>query len=782
MAGDKAKKESFAIPDDEIDIRLIQQQIANALGKAPPAGKSNSDSKSDDKPKNNDPPPLIKSDSKSKDSGKEEKKEEKKPEKKELPPTIDLFGGSNLKSPLRMKPPTDGEPEIVEIEHPIPREKLTPNPQTERMVKIPFDKGEPAKGDEIKHRIPVEKLTPNIKLSPDGKEIIEQNVQLRPIPKDVEVDKNSFNAPDGSRLIPIQDFNEPVEDGAEIKHRIPVEKLTPEIQYEKSIRASKKQVVEFNYSVGKAMEEINDVNAPEYTVRASMEDGSVPIQGEEIKHRIPIENLPPEIQQEIYKKGVNNQTVQFEYSVGTPMEDINAIGTSDYSIKTPIEDDNTPVDNEIKHRIPIEKLSPNTPLEHSIKDYNDQIVEFDYSVNAPMEDIKMENTLEHSVRIPIEEVEAVNTLEHSIKEERDNKINLEHTVRVPIEEIEAVNTLEHSIPVEKLTPKIELEHSTRVPVEDEEKVNTLEHSVPIEPIEGPQLEHSKPKTINEMSKAEHPAKKVMDDIPKSTPAFNNAPPVTNIPPKKGGRSQEDSMDINELMKDVGEEISLDFLNQLTNKINSEMGYTEEAPVAPAPEPAPIAPFVLNLGGDLEKELELANYQMQTGFVDESEANINTAAAEEEQMVEEMINQEVERTVVTEQICEYPVNNMDAEYIQALDYLDGDSRYKKYVIYIDQINFEFIDSLSIQERKELINSILHEQDELRKARLREERRKKLVSILMFIILSVFVLVPLLFLVINKCMEATIVNYRRNQDNWEVLFKEHNKIKKTSGYYH
>ena len=76
MAGDKAQKESFAIPDDEIDIRLIQQQIAKVLGKVPPAGKSDSDSKSDDKPKNNDPPPLIKSDSKSKDSGKEDCQED----------------------------------------------------------------------------------------------------------------------------------------------------------------------------------------------------------------------------------------------------------------------------------------------------------------------------------------------------------------------------------------------------------------------------------------------------------------------------------------------------------------------------------------------------------------------------------------------------------------------------------------------------------------------------------------------------------------------------------
>ena len=92
----------------------------------------------------------------------------------------------------------------------------------------------------------------------------------------------------------------------------------------------------------------------------------------------------------------------------------------------------------------------------------------------------------------------------------------------------------------------------------------------------------------------------------------------------------------------------------------------------------------------------------TEHIDESEANINTIAAQEEQMVEELINKENERTIVTEQICEYPVNNTDAGFIQALDYLDNDKHYKKYVVYIDEINQEFMDSLTIYERKDIIN--------------------------------------------------------------------------------
>ena len=55
LAGEKAQKETFAIADDEIDIRLIQQQISNVLKRVSP---NNSDSKSGSPKKENEPPPL----------------------------------------------------------------------------------------------------------------------------------------------------------------------------------------------------------------------------------------------------------------------------------------------------------------------------------------------------------------------------------------------------------------------------------------------------------------------------------------------------------------------------------------------------------------------------------------------------------------------------------------------------------------------------------------------------------------------------------------------------
>lgn len=102
-------------------------------------------------------------------------------------------------------------------------------------------------------------------------------------------------------------------------------------------------------------------------------------------------------------------------------------------------------------------------------------------------------------------------------------------------------------------------------------------------------------------------------------------------------------------------------------------------------------------------------------------------------------------------------------------------YKKYVIYIDKDNENYIDSLTIGERKQLINNVLHEQRELSEAQRAEKRRKE-VLIKFFIGLVTFIVaVPIIYLIFNVSMEATIQNYRHSKSNFEVLYKETGKIK-------
>ena len=237
-------------------------------------------------------------------------------------------------------------------------------------------------------------------------------------------------------------------------------------------------------------------------------------------------------------------------------------------------------------------------------------------------------------------------------------------------------------------------------------------------------------------------------------------------PRSSASSKEDSMDINELVKDGETDFSLDLLDQLTNKISSEHNL-EEVPVANSETET--------IQSEVNPEVDTSQEEAP---IDENEESINSVEALEEINTADTINQETEKTIVTEQICEYPINPMDTEYIQTLDYLEGDKRYKKFVIYIDEQNVEFISSLSIQERKDIINSILREQDDIRIQRREEERRKKLITHLLIGIITFIVFIPFLYLLVNQCLEATISNYQRSQNNFEVLYKERGKIKSTS----
>lgn len=102
-------------------------------------------------------------------------------------------------------------------------------------------------------------------------------------------------------------------------------------------------------------------------------------------------------------------------------------------------------------------------------------------------------------------------------------------------------------------------------------------------------------------------------------------------------------------------------------------------------------------------------------------------------------------------------------------------YKKYVIYIDKDNEKYIDSLSIAERKQLINEVLHDQRNLSEAQRREQKRKEAVTKLILGIMTFIIAVPLIYLIFNISMEATIQNYKHSKSNFEVLYKETGKIK-------
>ena len=100
--------------------------------------------------------------------------------------------------------------------------------------------------------------------------------------------------------------------------------------------------------------------------------------------------------------------------------------------------------------------------------------------------------------------------------------------------------------------------------------------------------------------------------------------------------------------------------------------------------------------------------------------------------------------------------------------------KKYVIYIDPENIDFIDSLSIDDRKSTINDILRQEDERIKTKKLEEARlahaKKVITICMTVVIGL----PVVFHLVNKSVELTIINYQVAKSNFEKLYRSRGKL--------
>ena len=128
------------------------------------------------------------------------------------------------------------------------------------------------------------------------------------------------------------------------------------------------------------------------------------------------------------------------------------------------------------------------------------------------------------------------------------------------------------------------------------------------------------------------------------------------------------------------------------------------------------------------------------------------------------------------ITERKLSQEVKDYNDSLDFLDGNVKYSKYVIYIDPQNVDFIEGLTVKERKNLINSILRQQDDIAITRRRFKVMRTIFIHALVAILIFLASVPVVYYAINASLEATINNHRSAQSNWQTLYKEHGKIPK------
>ncbi len=272
-------------------------------------------------------------------------------------------------------------------------------------------------------------------------------------------------------------------------------------------------------------------------------------------------------------------------------------------------------------------------------------------------------------------------------------------------------------------------------------------------------------------------------------------------------NDKDSMDINELAA-LNDDISPELIEQLQQKLTQEANSLEgkttsfneqddttlfeepnlqndDTPKADASSAKKVQPQA-DFDDTFMKKYQAKLNNTKFGETEKETENTITAAAfsgeippAETTDVSENNNQNDDNKehinkISNGKILEKALTPEQKNYNDSLDFLDGNVKYSKYVIYVDPQNVDFIESLTVKERKNLINNILRQQDDIKITKQRFKIVQTIIRHAMVAILTIAIFIPIIYYAINASLEATINNYRRSQTNWEVLYKEHGKI--------
>lgn len=273
-------------------------------------------------------------------------------------------------------------------------------------------------------------------------------------------------------------------------------------------------------------------------------------------------------------------------------------------------------------------------------------------------------------------------------------------------------------------------------------------------------------------------------------------------------NEKDSMDINELAS-LNDDISPELIEQLQQKlaqealnmsgedsqksdfdVNDDTTLFEEPIESSSVEDVSIKEEqAQDVPKEKKTEIKL-NKDFDDNFIKKYKAKLNkqkvdakgsTNAATEENTIskdafpETPVVEENIELLSNGNITEKPYTPEQKEYNDSLDFLDGNVKYSKYVIYVDPQNVDFIDSLTVKERKNLINKILREQDDIAITKQRLRIVQTVIRHLIVAILTLAISVPVIYCTINASLEASINNYRRSQSMFQTLYKQGGKIK-------
>lgn len=261
-------------------------------------------------------------------------------------------------------------------------------------------------------------------------------------------------------------------------------------------------------------------------------------------------------------------------------------------------------------------------------------------------------------------------------------------------------------------------------------------------------------------------------------------------------SANDPLDINELAS-LNDDISAEFIEQLQNKIAQNASSFTGKPILTENNDAELfeeiqkndAEIKDDSSQDTKKEQTENNEEEKPVLSNEVEINQDNVAEEPKKNIEKTkksSKKEISEPIQTEteneiqnltsgNIIEKPITQEQIDYNESLDYLDDGIKYSKYVIYINPENVEFIDSLTTKERKNLINRILKEQNDIVSTKRKFNLAQTFIVHAIIAIVTISISIPIVYWTINSSLEASINNHKRSQKIFKTLYRDKGKIR-------
>ena len=222
--------------------------------------------------------------------------------------------------------------------------------------------------------------------------------------------------------------------------------------------------------------------------------------------------------------------------------------------------------------------------------------------------------------------------------------------------------------------------------------------------------------------------------------------------------EEEEEEYKKTSSDLNEEETV----ENSNTLNEEKDINNEPIIENIEQNADIATPIIS-----EPEIEQTTEKVETNKKEKK----NKKEKENKNTISEIEN------LTSGNIIEKPISDDHLQYNESLDYLDDNVKYSKYVIYIDPENTEFMESLTVKERKNLINRIIREQDDIAITKKRLNMVQAFIKHSIIAIITIALAIPIIYHTINASLEASINNYRRSQSIFKTLYKEKGKIQKT-----